>query len=143
MRTRIARLEELGFQIEALPRAEATRWFASWCEAFCGAVQLRTGTYRHRGYHWHAFSSGLVRALDRQKALDEYARQDSESVFAIPEKWSSAPGFRVTGSPLPDLSFLQDDVYVFPESLEWSMVFTHEQPTCGPYFTWREWCRVS
>ncbi len=139
----VARLEELGFRVEALPRAEAAHWFASWCESFCDAVRLRTGTFRHGGYHWHAFSFGIVRALDGQKALDEYSRQQTPSVVAIPESWSNGPGFRVIGSPLPDLTFLQDDVYVFPESLEWSMVFTHEQPTFGPYFTRREWCWAS
>jgi len=36
--------------------------------------------------------------------------------------------------PLPDLTFLRTDLYVFPESMEWSMAFTHEQPEVGSLF---------
>ena len=31
------------------------------------------------------------------------------------------------------------DLYVFPASLEWTKVFTHEHPEIGPFFARAEW----
>ena len=63
--------------------------------------------------------------------------------MVIPESWADGPGVRLAGLPLPDLSCLGTDLYVFPESLDWTMVFTDEQPDFGPYFTWRDGTRLA
>ena len=140
----VAPLTAMGFAVEPLRRGDAKRLFAAWCEAFCCAVKLRTGRYRHGSYHWHAFSFELVKALGERKALDQYLALQPEAVVVIPESWKKdGPGVRLAGLPLPDLTFLRADLYVFPESMDWSMAFTHEQPEIGPYFTWRDWCRFA
>jgi hypothetical protein len=36
------------------------------------------------------------------------------------------------------LTPLAEDLYIFPKSLEWTMVFTYEQPNLGPYFHRRD-----
>lgn len=57
----------------------------------------------------------------------------------MPEQWTRSFGVRASGLPVPDLRFPTGDLYVFPETLEWTMVYTHEEEF-GPYFTEREWC---
>lgn len=132
-----ARVEAAGLAFEPLRRGDARRHFAAWCEAFCGPVKLRTGKYRLRRFHWHAFSFALVEALNHQEAFEQYSSMPPGPVLAIPESWSAGPGVRITVAVLPDLTFLRTDIYVFPESMEWTMAFTHEQPWLGPYFAWR------
>ena len=65
---RIAPLQAMGYRVEPLHRDASKRLFLAWCETFLGAVKLRTGRYRHGGYHWHAFSYELVEAVEQQKA---------------------------------------------------------------------------
>jgi hypothetical protein len=138
----ITTLAETGFEVRALKRSEATRIFARWCETFMESVKARTGKYRHLGLHWHAFSYGLVKAASQKAAFDQYFNLPPEPGYIIPESWKHGAGVFCTGPSLPDLTNVHDDLYVFPESLEWTMAFTHEQPKVGPYFTRREWCRI-
>ncbi len=105
-----------------------------------GRVKARSGKYRHLGYHWHAFSYGIVKSQAGKSAFDQYFSMSPVPVLVIPESWKYGAGVLCHGSKLPDLTDLGDDTYVFPESLEWTMAFTHEQPGLGPYFTWRDWC---
>ncbi|MFK7743342.1 MAG: DUF4275 family protein [Planctomycetota bacterium] len=98
-------------------------------------MRIATGRYRYQELHWHAFSFDLVTAQDGRTAFDAYSRVTAESVIVIPEVWTRrCCGVRCSGEGVPDLTDYCDDLYVFPESLAWSMVFTHEQPDFGPYF---------
>lgn len=45
----------------------------------------------------------------------------------------------IVGGRLPDFRSLYDDIYVWPDGLEWTMAFTHEDNYLGPYFSRREW----
>lgn len=131
-------LQDGGFRIESLSRAEAARNFKAWCQAFLGDVLTATGTYRYRGFHWHAFSYEFTRAQSGKAALEAYRALEAQPVLVIPEDWRHSCGVRCLGPGLPDLVEAGDDLYVFPESLDWSMAFTHEYPRCGPYFVRRE-----
>lgn len=130
-------LESRGLRFEGLSRSAASGLFSGWCQAFLSEVRMATGSYRYLGLHWHAFSYDLVRAQEGQAALDAYFGLAAQPVIVIPEDWSRGCGVRCSGPELPDLSGCRDDLYVFPESLEWSMAFTHEQPTIGPYYVYR------
>ncbi len=134
-----ATLARDGFEVEALDPTEARNRFASWCEAFLQPVKARTGSYRYRGYHWHAFSYEFVPARRGEAAFEEYRRCASLPLLIVPESWSEGRPLWCHGPRRPDLSSLRMDAYVFPASLEWTMAFTHEQPGLGPYFTRREW----
>jgi hypothetical protein len=136
-----AQLRDMGFSVEALDRHEAMRRWIRWCESFCAIVKAREGRYTRRGLHWHAFAEGLVKSISGHAARRQYLQLESEAFFVMPEDWSMGFGVRASGASLPDLTFLTNDFYVFPESLEWTMVFTHEDGY-GPYFTRREWCSV-
>lgn len=132
-----------GLDVQALDPADASRFFKLWCEAFLEPVRVRMGRFRYRGLHWHAFSYKLVAALDREEALEQYRQVPADPVLIIPESWSQGCGVRCVGAPPPDLTPLREDLYVFPESMDWTMAFTHEHPDYGPYFVRREWCTVA
>ena len=138
MKNMVRELESRGFEVEELSRRDAGRWFGEWRQAFLGEVRSTTGQYRYQARHWHAYSYGLVRALDGAAAVEAYFRQEPEQVLVIPEDWSHGCGVRCRGTRLPDFSDHLQDLYVFPESLAWSMAFTHEQPSLGPYFVVRD-----
>lgn len=131
-------LTTAGFTVTPLRRSEFQQWFAAWCEAFLAEVRRRTGAYRYRNFHWHAYSFDFVAAEDGDAALAAYTSQPDREVLVIPENWSrSGCGVRCRGDTLPTFAGHRDDLYVFPPSLAWSMAFTHEQPWLGPFFVLR------
>ncbi len=132
----ISQLQSLAPQVEELTRLEATDWFGRWCAAFLEPVKLQTGKYRYRQLHWHAFSFGLVHSIQGKSALSAYESSCVEPIIVIPESWQDTCGARLLGARLPDFSSLLDDLYIFPESLDWTLVLTHESH-CGPYFLCR------
>ena len=77
----IATLQARGLVVDALARPEARRIFELWCDTFLQGVQQRTRQFRHRGLHWHAFSDGIVAAVEREEALDRYRRTAAEPVW--------------------------------------------------------------
>jgi hypothetical protein len=119
-----------------LDRREAGRLFNTWCERFMQPVKLRTGKWRYRGLHWHAFSSHLCPAESGRCAFEHYSAANSGPLIVIPEFWREYPAVECLGNDEnPDLTPTGLDLYVFPRSLAWTMVFTHEQPGHGPYFS--------
>ena len=97
-----------------------------------GDVHQSTGKYRYLGFHWHAFSYEFTAAQSGPSALEAYLSLESQPVLVIPEDWRNSCGVRCSGHGLPDLTELRDDLYVFPESLEWSMAFTRFFPAADP-----------
>jgi len=105
-------------------------------------VKATTGKWQYEGHDWHAFSWGFSRALEGDAARAAYQKQAAaEWVVLAPGRDPSAWSCR--GAPPPDLSPLGWDLYVFDPACEWTMVFTHEQPTIGPYYSRREWQPVA
>jgi len=133
-------LESLPGETVTLGRADARAWFDAWCRTFCDPVHTSTGKFRYRDLHWHAFSWGLVQALQGKAALDAYSAELPLAVLVIPESWEQTCGVEYRGASPPDLSRAATDLYVFPRSLTWTAAFTHEQPGIGPFFVRAEWC---
>jgi hypothetical protein len=112
-----------------VPADEATTIEQRWLQAFCGEVHRRTGEWIHLGYRWHAFSYEFETALTGDAARAEHER------VAVPEylaMFEQGRVFRCFGEPTPAF---EDDLYVFPEDMKWTMCFTHEHSMgLGPYF---------
>jgi hypothetical protein len=124
--------------LEALSFGETTLLQQRWRETFAERVRLATGQWTHLGFDWHAFSYELVYCVDRTKALAEYQALVVEAFFVLPHL-DDEPGYRCNTRALPVLSWL--DAYVVAQDFAWTMVFTHEQDSCGPYFTTAEWAQ--
>jgi hypothetical protein len=52
------------------------------------------------------------------------------------------PAVEIIDGKLPDFRNSGLDIYVWPDGLEWTMAFTHEDGWFGPYFSRREWIRT-
>lgn len=133
-------LQNLGASVEELKRSECAYYFSRWTSVYCRQVKLEKGTPCFRGFHWHAFSYELDPCISGEAAMEQYRLEKKSRLLIIPEEWNKGSGLRIEGINVPDLSGLRRDLYVFPESVSWTMVFTHEQPHFGPYYSRRKWC---
>jgi hypothetical protein len=52
------------------------------------------------------------------------------------------PAFEIVRRSLPDFENSGQDIYVWPNGLDWTMAFTHEDGWLGPYFSRREWISI-
>ncbi len=109
--------------------------------AFGYAVWLHavTGKWILLGFDWHVFSYHHARALARMKASLTYARLTPPPRFIICPHDERLPAFEVICGSLPDFTNSGQDIYVWPDGLDWTMAFTHEDGWFGPYFSRREW----
>jgi hypothetical protein len=104
-----------------------------WLEAYCGNVKRATGEWIHLGYRWHAYSYSFERALVGDAARAAYQARAVTEFYAYFE--SDDLLFTCVSGPSPDMDDFGDELYLFPPSLAWTMVFTHEQGIgLGPYF---------
>jgi hypothetical protein len=119
-----------------ISRKEGWALLQTWREIYCAPA---TGKWVNAGRHgWHTFSGGFFRCLRGYRALDEYNAQDAAALLVLPEDDHCAAIRCASSSPV-DFSGLYLDVYIAPDSFEWTMVFTHEHPMYGPYFSRAMW----
>lgn len=126
-------LESRGIAYELLPDKECWRFQQTWRETYSRAVYDATGKWTHLGFDWHAFSYGFTPALERDSARNEYRQVSVGTYLILPDK-DEMPGLRCMNA-LPDLSRKGVDAYVCAPDMSWTMVFTHEDDDCGPYFS--------
>jgi hypothetical protein len=118
--------------------ADAACLRRNWDQTFGRAVHSRTGKPVFGGIRWHAFSWEFTRAESGARALALYAAEPRAKLFAISEE-DEREAFEFEGCAPIDFSPCDVDLYVVPSTLDWTMVFTHEQPDIGPFFCRRTW----
>jgi hypothetical protein len=133
---RVSRLERLlkpeRSGASRLTEAETERFRAAWRERFAAKLDRALSAEIRGGFDWHTFSYGVFPHLSGDKARNAYRmRAGSMELVLLPHR-GEGPGFRVSGPQ--DFSRADVDVYIFPESLAWTTVFTHEDDWLGPYF---------
>jgi hypothetical protein len=132
-------LASCGGQIEVIDGRERTRLIGAWRERYAAPLHAARGIWKLDNYEWHVFSFGYTRALNGMKACHEYEQQSGDTFIVCPER-SKTPAMRIVGGSLPDFRPAVDDVYVWPEDLNWTMAFTHEESLgLGPYFCRSDW----
>lgn len=104
-----------------------------WLSVFAQGVKAVKGVWVYNGYMWHGFSFDLVSALAGPKALTAYLACYSTDAYAFDEDLDEMYRFR-PDAVFPDLTELDNDFYVCHHNMEWTMAFTHEQPTIGPFY---------
>ncbi len=132
--------EAAGGHATPLPQKEGWALLQAWHEVYCDPVREATGKWcPGGGPAWQCFSADYFPAVRGRRALGDYAAQSSTDLLVLPDD-DHLLGIRCS-SPAPlDFFGLCIDVYVAPCSYEWTMVFTHEDPDFGPYFSRAEWC---
>jgi hypothetical protein len=100
---------------------------------FFAGVQQQTGTYCYRGILWHAFSYGYQTALERTDATSAFDACDDTELYVHDEQldmlWWCPRSIAISDThPC-------NDTYVFPATLDWLYITTHEHAQgIGPYF---------
>ncbi len=131
--------EAAGADAAPLPRKQGWALLQAWREIYCAPVQEATGKWcPGGGPAWHCFSAGYFPAIKGRRALADYAAQSSTDLLVLPDD-DHLPSIRCSTPAALDFSGLCIDVYVAPRSYEWTMVFTHEAPDFGPYFSRAAW----
>lgn len=132
-------LDACGGTCKPIAVAELKVLLQAWREVYAAGLFAETGRWKLGPYEWHVFSFEHARALNGDRALREYGERKPEAVVVYPEA-VRLPACRLQGERLPGFGGHFVDLYVFPESLDWTMVFTHEASMgLGPYFSRREW----
>ena len=130
-------LATCGAQREALPQDRRAELMQRWREVYSAGLHAATGRWRRGEFDWHVFSFGDARSLNGEAAREAYRAESPRGIIVAPEDYR-LPAFRLETERLPE--FAGTDVYVFPESLRWTMAFTHEESSgLGPYFSRAEW----
>jgi hypothetical protein len=107
-----------------------------WVESFCPNVKRRTGRWVYNGYRWHAYSFHFEQAISGVHALEAYQSKPIVPFLVFHESNDQMLSCRC--QLWPDLRGLNDDIYVFPCTMEWTFVTTHEMSSgLGPYFALR------
>ena len=131
-------LVSLGATVSLLEENERQKLDRQWLRVFCRQVKKQTGKWIHDGYRWHAYSFEFEKAKQGDAAMKCYKSLRPKK-FLVFTDWGPEIGFMCEGIQPPDLTVLRNDYFVFPKSFLWTMCFTHEQPTFGPYFACTDW----
>ena len=122
-----------GVVAEQIVGDEFNRIGREWLERFCSQVKQNIGQWVYNGYRWHAYSFGHEEALQGGEAFDEYHAKRIQPFYAYFEFDDLL--FDCTAPAWPDLRPLDNDIYVFPHSMPWTFITTHEMSlNLGPYF---------
>lgn len=117
---------------EKVAMQESYRLQELWLSRFAKEVKEQTGKWVHNKYKWHTFSFSFHPSTHGIDALEEYSVQRTTRFVIFDESLQEC--YQCVGNSLPDLTKLYDDHYVSHPDMCWTMAFTHEQPTLGPYF---------
>ncbi len=122
--------------VTPLSRSEEKKWVAAWTDIYCQPVFRSLGRIDALPSRWETFLLG-ARSLEGPAALDAFSEQLPAELVV----------FKLSGRGGAFLIHAQDvfvspgglDVFLFPPSLQWTVVFTHEE-LHGPYYSEADWC---
>jgi hypothetical protein len=122
-----------GATAETMTREAADAWLNRWCDVFAPEVHRSTGFRVHRGIRWHAFSHDFSPHDSGDEALRLYRARPATDLVIVDEH--ARTGLCFTAPDPIDFTSCRPDLYVFPRTELWTMVFTHEQASgLGPCF---------
>jgi hypothetical protein len=128
-----------SIEFSLLTKKECWRIQQKWREAFSRSLKDKEGVWQLHGIDWHTFSFKYAAHKSGAKAQELYNNVSSEEYYIIFEEVDTLL-YKCQSKILPAFSDFGQDIYVFPDSLEWTMDFTHEHSIgLGPYFSLKEW----
>lgn len=123
----------------ALTPSERAYRIRTWREAFATRLHEKTRKWKSGDFDWHVFSFQYAPSMNGEEALTAYEAISGGRLFVVPED-SGLEAVFLRASRLPDFRPYRGDVIVWPDTLAWTMAFTHEESLgLGPYFSRREW----
>ena len=124
-----------GVEFAVVPKKQRWRIQKASLGTYAGNVKATKGIYVYGGFMWNGFSSGLEKCRHGDKARQAYFAQRPSEYYIFGEGASWC--FACRSDQYPDLSDCCDEAYVAHHTMDWTMVFTHEQPHIGPFFAER------
>ncbi len=137
-----ATIAEAGGQALLIPHRRRRDLLLAWRYMYAATLYAAKGRWIWMGYDWHVFSYHHTPAHARQLALLAYSRLSPPARTIVCPHDERLPAFEIVGGKLPDFRQHGLDIYVWPEGLDWTMAFTHEDGWFGPYFCRREWLAI-
>jgi hypothetical protein len=134
----LALLELQGATAEVLPKEEVHALQKEWRRVFAPKVKKLTGENVYLGFDWHAFSYSPVHSVEGDDARQAYQQESCTDFYVLPHM-DECRGYKCQSNLLPQISRKNIDAYICPLDFKWTMVYTHEDDWCGPYFTRAEW----
>jgi hypothetical protein len=131
-----ALLLDLGLQPRALSLERTAALRTQWRQVFARPLHRAEGVWSLGDFEWHAFSYEEDFSLSGEKARAAYLETGAGPRIVLPNADDDAACLVTCSAPF-DLG--ASDFCVFPESLEWTMAFTHEDGWLGPYFCLAKW----
>ncbi len=135
-------LDAAGGQRELISLRRRREILSAWRHVYAAELHAIRGQWTWLGFDWHVFSHRYARAFAREEAWLTYESLSSPSRFIVCPHDDRLPAFEIIGGSLPDFRNSGQDLYVWPDGLDWTMAFTHEDGWFGPYFSRREWIRA-
>ena len=138
-----ASIQEAGGHAHLIPLRRRYDLLQAWRHIYAAKLHAATGKWTWLGYDWHVFSYHHAPAYARERALRTYDSLTSPNRTIVCPQDSRLPAVEIVGDRLPDFRHYNQDTYVWPDGLDWTMAFTHEDSWLGPYFCRREWIEAS
>jgi Domain of unknown function (DUF4275) len=135
-------LNAAGGRREVIPTRRRHELLQEWRHVYARWLYITSGKWTYRSYDWHVFSYNHAPAVARDKAVITYASLSPPPHTVICPHDERLPALEILDGLLPDFRNSGLDIYVWPDSLDWTMAFTHEDGWFGPYFSRREWIRT-
>ncbi len=130
---------ECNLNVDAVPvvQSELRDLARQWLESFCPNLKQQTGKWLYNGLRWHAYSFHFEEAYTGLRAWQALQAQPVEP-FLLYSEQDDLMFACTAANGWPDLRPLAQDLYLFPHSMEWTFVTTHEMTLgLGPYFAFR------
>ncbi|WP_419193750.1 DUF4275 family protein [Novipirellula herctigrandis] len=106
---------------------------ARMLRTFFSDVKLQTGTYRYRGFLWHAYTFGYQTALTTTDAKAAFDDCNDTELYVHDEQFDMlwlCPREITLSDTHPC-----NDTYIFPATYDWLYITTHENARgVGPFF---------
>lgn len=130
---------ELRAQLKCrdLSLEETAAFRDAWRRVYARPLKRAHGVWHRGRYDWHVFSYGDTFALALNDAREAYLVQPRSELIILPNDKKYA-GLRTAIVQVPPLDG-ESDIYISPPNMAWTMVYTHEDGWCGPYFSRAEW----
>ena len=122
-----------------LTKKESFNIQQNWRNIFSIRLKQQKNTWKYKQFDWHTFSYGFAKHKSGIRAKELFKTQSSENYYVVPEDVDGLI-YKCTSSEFPDFSELCLDLYIFPDTIDWTMVFTHEENIgIGPFFALKDW----
>lgn len=126
-------LESQNVSANLVAKPDMRQLTKQWLEAAFPFMKNHTGRRRFGGFYWNPYAANAVPRLNSLRATDKYQSMPIEPYYILNQDQDTM--YACSSASWPDLMIMPTfDLYLFPESMGWTYVMTHEKNYVGPFF---------